>query len=90
MTTALSIENGSSIEGGKSAGSILMLGVRLECKPGSRRDKTKLRNQIFRALAASADVPSSVTKTTDTTSTLQPPRPQLQTNAVHRDILVER
>ncbi|GJU17814.1 hypothetical protein Tco_1145780 [Tanacetum coccineum] len=33
----------------------------------------KLRNQIFRALTASADVPSSVTETTDTTSTLQPP-----------------
>ncbi|GKD85924.1 hypothetical protein Tco_1357078 [Tanacetum coccineum] len=32
----------------------------------------KLRNQIFRALFASADVPSSVTETTDTTSTLQP------------------
>ncbi|GJY17147.1 hypothetical protein Tco_0388638 [Tanacetum coccineum] len=30
----------------------------------------KLRNQIFRALTASADVPSSVTETTDTTSTL--------------------
>ncbi|GKE45332.1 retrovirus-related pol polyprotein from transposon TNT 1-94, partial [Tanacetum coccineum] len=38
----------------------------------------KLRNQIFRALTASADVPSSVTETTDTTSTLPPPPPPLQ------------
>ncbi|GJR63223.1 retrovirus-related pol polyprotein from transposon TNT 1-94 [Tanacetum coccineum] len=35
----------------------------------------KLWNQIFRALTASADVPSSVTETTDTTSTLPPPPP---------------
>ncbi|GJZ50448.1 hypothetical protein Tco_0604638 [Tanacetum coccineum] len=33
---------------------------------------------FFRALTASADVPSSVTETTDTTSTLQPPPPPLQ------------
>ncbi|GJT28626.1 integrase, catalytic region, zinc finger, CCHC-type containing protein [Tanacetum coccineum] len=38
----------------------------------------KLRNQIFRALTASVDVPSSVTETTDTTSTLPPPPPPLQ------------
>ncbi|GJY69115.1 hypothetical protein Tco_0472097, partial [Tanacetum coccineum] len=38
----------------------------------------KLRNQIFRALTASADVPSSVTETTDTRSTLPPPPPPLQ------------
>ncbi|GJR61338.1 copia protein [Tanacetum coccineum] len=38
----------------------------------------KLRNQIFIALTASADVPSSVTETTDTTSTLPPPPPPLQ------------
>ncbi|GJS86607.1 hypothetical protein Tco_0769243 [Tanacetum coccineum] len=46
----------------------------------------KLRNQIFRALTASADIPSSVTETTDTTSTLQPPPPPLQKPTVHRDI----
>ncbi|GKA29114.1 hypothetical protein Tco_0715359 [Tanacetum coccineum] len=45
----------------------------------------KLRSQIFRALTASADVPSSVTETTDTTSTLPPPPPPLQTYS-HRDI----
>ncbi|GJU62788.1 retrovirus-related pol polyprotein from transposon TNT 1-94 [Tanacetum coccineum] len=32
---------------------------------------------FFKALTASADVPSSVTETTDTTSTLQPPPPPL-------------
>ncbi|GKC84126.1 hypothetical protein Tco_1139843, partial [Tanacetum coccineum] len=41
---------------------------------------------FFRALTASADVPSSVTETTDTTSTLQPPPPPLQKPTVHRDI----
>ncbi|GJR35501.1 retrovirus-related pol polyprotein from transposon TNT 1-94 [Tanacetum coccineum] len=41
---------------------------------------------VYRALTASADVPSSVTKTTDTTSTLQPPPPPLQKPTVHRDI----
>ncbi|GJW09248.1 hypothetical protein Tco_1575075, partial [Tanacetum coccineum] len=46
----------------------------------------KLRNQIFRALTASADVPSSVTETTDTTSTLPPPPPPLQKPTGHRDI----
>ncbi|GKF11881.1 hypothetical protein Tco_0049807, partial [Tanacetum coccineum] len=46
----------------------------------------KLRNQIFRALTASADVPSSVTETTDTASTLPPPPPPLQTPTGHRDI----
>ncbi|GKF67896.1 hypothetical protein Tco_0197575, partial [Tanacetum coccineum] len=40
----------------------------------------KLRNQIFRALTASADVPSSVT------STLPPPPPPLQKPTGHRDI----
>ncbi|GKD88537.1 hypothetical protein Tco_1364044, partial [Tanacetum coccineum] len=39
---------------------------------------------VFRALTA--DVPSSVTKTTDTTSTLLPPPPPLQKPTVHRDI----
>ncbi|GJV33090.1 probable arabinosyltransferase ARAD1, partial [Tanacetum coccineum] len=38
----------------------------------------KLRNQNFRALTASADVPSSITETTDTTSTLPPSPPPLQ------------
>ncbi|GKC51009.1 hypothetical protein Tco_1073754 [Tanacetum coccineum] len=37
-------------------------------------------------IALTADVPSSVTKTTDTTSTLQPPPPPLQKPTVHRDI----
>ncbi|GJQ99558.1 hypothetical protein Tco_0522543 [Tanacetum coccineum] len=40
---------------------------------------------VFRALTATVDVPSSVTKTTDTTSTLQPPPPPLQKPTVHRD-----
>ncbi|GJZ95767.1 retrovirus-related pol polyprotein from transposon TNT 1-94 [Tanacetum coccineum] len=39
---------------------------------------------FFRALTASADVPSSVTETTDTTSTLQPPPPPLQTYSSSR------
>ncbi|GJU09414.1 hypothetical protein Tco_1131810 [Tanacetum coccineum] len=43
-----------------------------KCKRVLERQK-KLRNQIFRALTASADVPSSVTETIDTTSTLPPP-----------------
>ncbi|GJY48591.1 hypothetical protein Tco_0438547 [Tanacetum coccineum] len=38
------------------------------------------------ALTASADVPSSVTETTDTTSTLPPPPPPLQKPTGHRDI----
>ncbi|GJS59243.1 hypothetical protein Tco_0654027 [Tanacetum coccineum] len=54
-----------------------------KCNRVSER-QTKLRNQIFRALTASADVPSSVTETTDTTSTLQPPRPPLQTYSSSR------
>ncbi|GKD02542.1 retrovirus-related pol polyprotein from transposon TNT 1-94 [Tanacetum coccineum] len=41
-----------------------------KCNRVLERQK-KLRNQIFRALTASADVPSSVTETTDTTSTLE-------------------
>ncbi|GKA19363.1 hypothetical protein Tco_0699278 [Tanacetum coccineum] len=48
-----------------------------KCNRVLERQK-KLRNQIFRALTASADVPSSVTETTDTTSTLPPPPPPLQ------------
>ncbi|GJU06948.1 putative late blight resistance protein homolog R1B-23 [Tanacetum coccineum] len=38
---------------------------------------------FFRALTESADVPSSVTETTDTTSTLQPPPPPLQKPTIH-------
>ncbi|GJW84112.1 hypothetical protein Tco_0157257, partial [Tanacetum coccineum] len=45
-----------------------------------------LGTKIFRALTASADVPSSVTETTDTTSTLPPPPPPLQKPIGHRDI----
>ncbi|GJW08975.1 hypothetical protein Tco_1571398 [Tanacetum coccineum] len=56
-----------------------------KCNRVLERQK-KLRNQIFRALAASADVPSSVTETTDTTSTLPPPPPPLQNPTCHRDI----
>ncbi|GJS54542.1 hypothetical protein Tco_0627904 [Tanacetum coccineum] len=48
-----------------------------QCNRVLERQK-KLRNQIFRALTASTDVPSSVTETTDTTSTLPPPPPPLQ------------
>ncbi|GJS70940.1 hypothetical protein Tco_0703781 [Tanacetum coccineum] len=56
----------------KRAGRLLSM-----CNRVLERQK-KLRNQIFRALTASADVPSSVTETTDTTSTLPPPPPPLQ------------
>ncbi|GKD94184.1 hypothetical protein Tco_1374021, partial [Tanacetum coccineum] len=42
---------------------------------------------VFKALTASVDVPSSVTETTDTTSTLQPPPPPLQKPIVHRDMI---
>ncbi|GJR88644.1 hypothetical protein Tco_0212655 [Tanacetum coccineum] len=56
-----------------------------QCNRVLERQK-KLRNQIFRALTASANVPSSVTETTDTTSTLQPPPPSLQKPIVHGDI----
>ncbi|GJV27488.1 putative ribonuclease H-like domain-containing protein [Tanacetum coccineum] len=56
-----------------------------KCNRVLERQK-KLRNQIFRALTASADVPSSVTETTDTTSTLPPPPPPLQKPTGHRDI----
>ncbi|GJR04417.1 hypothetical protein Tco_0527401 [Tanacetum coccineum] len=41
---------------------------------------------VFRALTATVDVPSSGTKTTDTTSTLQPPPHPLQKHTVHQDI----
>ncbi|GJX05662.1 hypothetical protein Tco_0191578 [Tanacetum coccineum] len=75
MTTALSIENGSSIEGRVLFNFNVWVPIG-KCNRVLERQK-KLRNQIFRALTASADVPSSVTKTTDTTSTLQPPRPPL-------------
>ncbi|GJR08750.1 hypothetical protein Tco_0791402 [Tanacetum coccineum] len=57
-----------------------------KCRLGSvtsRERQKKLRNQIFRALTASADVPSSVTETTDTTSTLPPPPPPLQKPTDH-------
>ncbi|GJU14761.1 hypothetical protein Tco_1142727 [Tanacetum coccineum] len=82
MTTALSIENGSSIEGRVLFNFNVWVPIG-KCNRVSER-QTKLRNQIFRALAASADVPSSVTETTDTTSTLQPPRPPLQTYSSSR------
>ncbi|GJS53789.1 retrovirus-related pol polyprotein from transposon TNT 1-94 [Tanacetum coccineum] len=51
-----------------------------KCNRVLKRQK-KLRNQIFRALTASADVPSSVTETTDTTSTLSPPPLQKPTGS---------
>ncbi|GKA58591.1 hypothetical protein Tco_0757779 [Tanacetum coccineum] len=54
-----------------------------KCNRVLERQK-KLRNQIFSALTASADVPSNVTETTDTTSTLPPPRPPLQTYSSSR------
>ncbi|GKC12114.1 hypothetical protein Tco_1008896 [Tanacetum coccineum] len=41
---------------------------------------------IGKALTASADVPSSFTATTETTSTLPPSPPPLQQSTVHRDI----
>ncbi|GJV51936.1 hypothetical protein Tco_1447677 [Tanacetum coccineum] len=41
---------------------------------------------IGKALTALADVPSSFTATTETTSTLSPPPPPLQQSIVHRDI----
>ncbi|GJS23876.1 hypothetical protein Tco_0452508 [Tanacetum coccineum] len=85
MTTALSIENGSSIEGRVLFNFNVWVPIG-KCNRVSERQK-KLRNQIFRALTASADVPSSVTETTDTTSTLQPPRPPLQTYSSSRYLL---
>ncbi|GJU29463.1 hypothetical protein Tco_1173052 [Tanacetum coccineum] len=84
---ALSIENGSSIEGRVLFKFNVWVPIG-KCNRVLERQK-KLRNQIFRALTASADVPSSVTETTDTTSTLQPPRPPLQTYSSSR-YLVER
>ncbi|GJW01368.1 retrovirus-related pol polyprotein from transposon TNT 1-94 [Tanacetum coccineum] len=56
-----------------------------KCNRVLERQK-KLRNQIFRALTASADVPSSVIETTDTTSTLPPPPHPLQKPTGHQDI----
>ncbi|GJX53718.1 hypothetical protein Tco_0282087 [Tanacetum coccineum] len=53
---------------------------------GHQRSREALPSLRQRALTATADVPSSVTKTTDTTSTLQPPPPPLQKPTVHRDI----
>ncbi|GJT91808.1 hypothetical protein Tco_1080653 [Tanacetum coccineum] len=88
MTTALSIENGSSIEGRVLFNFNVWVPIG-KCNRVSER-QTKLRNQIFRALAASADVPSSVTETTDTTSTLQPPRPPLQTYSSSRYLVILR
>ncbi|GJY62912.1 hypothetical protein Tco_0464372 [Tanacetum coccineum] len=82
MTTASINRKRSSIEGE------CLFNVNVGCRVGKcnrvSERQTKLRNQIFRALAASADVPSSVTETTDTTSTLQPPRPPLQTYSSSR------
>ncbi|GJT67280.1 hypothetical protein Tco_1018760 [Tanacetum coccineum] len=56
----------------------------------------KLRNLIFRSLhntnfyrALTADVPSSVTETTDTTSTLPPPPPLLQKHTEHLKMEME-
>ncbi|GJR21629.1 retrovirus-related pol polyprotein from transposon TNT 1-94 [Tanacetum coccineum] len=46
----------------------------------------RLQEGVDEALTASADVPSSVTETTDTTSTLPPPPPPLQKPTGHRDI----
>ncbi|GJT35136.1 hypothetical protein Tco_0925555 [Tanacetum coccineum] len=76
MTTALSIENGSSIEGRVLFKFNVWVPIG-KCNRVLERQK-KLRNQIFRALTESADVPSRVTETTDTTSTLQLPRSPLQ------------
>ncbi|GJV19409.1 hypothetical protein Tco_1368429 [Tanacetum coccineum] len=53
----------------------------LGCNRVLERQK-KLRNQIFRALTALADVPSSVIETTDTTSTLPPPPPPLCSSTI--------
>ncbi|GKA60327.1 hypothetical protein Tco_0759734 [Tanacetum coccineum] len=76
MTTALSIENGSSIEGRVLFKFNVWVPIG-KCNRVLERQK-KLRNQIFRALTKSADVPSRVTETTDTTSTLHLPRSPLQ------------
>ncbi|GJV84874.1 hypothetical protein Tco_1524772 [Tanacetum coccineum] len=76
MTTTLSIENGSSLRGRVLFKFNVWVPIG-KCNRVLERQK-KLRNQIFRALTASADVPSSVTETTDTTSTLPPPPPPLQ------------
>ncbi|GJX27507.1 hypothetical protein Tco_0233803 [Tanacetum coccineum] len=55
-----------------------------KCNRVLERQK-KLRNQIFRAITTSADVPSSVTEITNTTSTLPPTTPLLNIKD-HRDI----
>ncbi|GJW61975.1 hypothetical protein Tco_0111310 [Tanacetum coccineum] len=87
MTTALSIEK-RTFDMGRVLFKFNVWVPIGKCNRVLERQK-KLRNQIFRALTASADVPSSVTETTDTTSTLQPPRPPLQTYSSSR-YLVER
>ncbi|GJT67157.1 hypothetical protein Tco_1018637 [Tanacetum coccineum] len=53
---------------------------------GSSKEAKEPNLQISVDTIASADVPSSVTKTSDTTSTLQPPPPPLQKPTGHRDI----
>ncbi|GKC57888.1 hypothetical protein Tco_1085486 [Tanacetum coccineum] len=58
----------------------------LKGEPSCMERQKKLRNQIVRALTASANVPSRITETTDTTSTLPPPPPPLQQPTSHRDI----
>ncbi|GJZ61055.1 hypothetical protein Tco_0617192 [Tanacetum coccineum] len=60
-----------------------MSGCRLESVTRSWK-ALELKEPNLQALTASADVPSSVTETTDTTSTLQPPRPPLQTYSSSR------
>ncbi|GJS31222.1 hypothetical protein Tco_0491842 [Tanacetum coccineum] len=55
-------------------------------RTASQRQRVNNSATISVDTTASADVPSSVTKTTDTTSTLQPPPPPLQKPTVHRDI----
>ncbi|GKA35401.1 hypothetical protein Tco_0721892 [Tanacetum coccineum] len=48
------------------------------------QDLRRVRGNVLKFLGDNADVPSSVTETTDTTSTLQPPRPPLQTYSSSR------
>ncbi|GJZ26872.1 hypothetical protein Tco_0571125 [Tanacetum coccineum] len=62
-----------------------------QCNPGSlEENQKKLSNQISKHSLASADVPSSVTVTTDTTSTLPPPPPPLQKTYRSIDIFWEK
>ncbi|GJV80467.1 hypothetical protein Tco_1516337 [Tanacetum coccineum] len=89
MTTALSIENGSSIEE-ESNYADNMANENVPSPATTRSDDPIMLFNVWvpigKALTASAGVPSNFTATTETTSTLPPPPPPLQQSTVHRDI----